>query len=45
MALVLSKRSGRTDPPLKNVKKWLPKQNIAIFLNCRTVEYLTVGQK
>ena len=39
MALVRlrSERSGRTELPLKNVKKWPPKQNIALFLHSSTM--------
>ena len=32
MGLVRRKRSSRTGPLLKNVKKWHPKQNITLFL-------------
>ena len=37
-ALVRCKKSGRTAPPEKNVKKCTPRStNIALFLYCRTM--------
>ena len=37
MAFVRSKRTGRTAPRLKNVKKWPHKQNIAQFCHNSTM--------